>query len=74
MKDDIIKLKDALKQPLFASRDSINEAWKYAESLGNSMTGSDQIALYTACGVLMNSISDHLGKIIEEHAGGASSN
>ena len=47
--------------PIFASRDSVNEALAYAHELANAIQDSrDRVAAMTAVGVLMNTINDGL--------------
>jgi len=69
--EDLIK---SLKQPMFASRDSIEEAYEYMQMVAKAT--DNPMAVITACQVVVNTICNELEKIanmIEEDIDGLSS-
>jgi len=57
---DLIK---SLKQPMFASRDTIEEAYEYMYMVAKATDNS--VAVVTACQVVVNTICNELEKIIQ---------
>jgi len=53
----------SLRQPMFASRDSIEEAYDYMQMVANAT--DNPMAVITACQVLVNTICNELEKIIQ---------
>ena len=45
---------------LFATRDTIAEAFTYVDAVSNSLSPADKVAVLTAVAVLCNSIRDQL--------------
>ena len=52
---------------LFASRDSIEEAFEYVDTIANSLSQSDKVAMLTAVAVLCNSVRDQLINMDTQH-------
>ena len=57
--NDNKELKNSLTVPLLSSRDSINEAYDYAQSLLRG-AGADDLSILTALHVLMNTIAEKI--------------
>lgn len=55
---EIIALAQGLYSPLFATRNSIKDAYTYAQSI--AITTENPAAMTTAIHVLMNTIAQHL--------------
>lgn len=53
--------------PLFADRDTIAEAWQYAEDVIMSLRESDRMAAMTALMVMNNTIAKLIMKNEEKH-------
>jgi hypothetical protein len=60
------QLAKAIRVPLFADRETINEAWDYATEVLMSLRESDRMAAMTAIMVLTNTISKEILKNEEE--------
>ena len=58
-----------LQSPLFATRDTIEDAYKYAADIINALPTHDQIAVHTAMQVLINTIAEHVKQMTEEAEG-----
>lgn len=63
---EITQLASGLYSPLFASRDSIREAYEYAQQIAQST--KNPAAVTTAIHVLLNTISQHLEDRVRYHA------
>jgi len=60
---DLIENLNSLKQPMFASRDTIEEAYEYMYMVAKAT--DNPMAVVTACQVVVNTICNELEKIIE---------
>ncbi len=58
-----------LQSPLFATRDTLEDAYKYAADIINTLPTHDQIAVHTAMQVVINTIAEHVKNITEETEG-----
>lgn len=56
-RDDVIKLANDLQAPLFATKDSIGEAYDYAYTIIETLDPKDKVAVITAMQVLINTIA-----------------
>lgn len=68
---DMKKLEDlanGLICGMFASRDTVGEAYEYASSVAESFRNSERALIYTAIHVLMNAIADQIKNNIREAA------
>lgn len=52
-----------LQSPLFATRDSVEDAYKYAADIINTLPIHDQIAVHTAMQVVINTIAEQVKNI-----------
>lgn len=55
-----------LSSPLFSDRETIEEATEYFNMLIDTIKKSDKITVYTAVGVLLNTIANELKKVEEK--------
>ena len=59
------KLASSLKSGMFADRDTLQEAYEYAEGISRSCGSENTIYILTAIHVLMNTIANEIAKIEE---------
>ena len=52
-----------LQSPLFATRETIEDAYKYAADIINTLPTHDQIAVHTAMQVVINTIAEQVKNI-----------
>jgi predicted membrane GTPase involved in stress response len=57
-RDDVMDLASGLQAQLFATRDTIEEAYEYAYSIVGTLPVKDQAAVITAMQVLINTIAE----------------
>ena len=55
-----------LQSPLFATRDTIEDAYKYVSDIINTLPTHEQVAVYTAVQVLVNTIAEEVKRLAEE--------
>lgn len=55
-----------LQSPLFATRETIEDAYKYAADIINTLPAHEQVAVYTAVQVLVNTIAEEVKRLAEE--------
>lgn len=55
-----------LQSPLFATRDTIEDAFHYAHTVIEAMPASNRGAAYTALYVLVNTIAEEVKRLAEE--------
>lgn len=55
-----------LQSPLFATRETIEEAYSYAADIINTLPTHEQIAVHTAIQVLINTIAEQVKNLTEE--------
>jgi hypothetical protein len=58
-----------LQSPLFATRDTIEDAYKYAADIINTLPTHEQIAVHTAMQVVINTIAERVKQMTEETEG-----
>ena len=58
-----------LQSPLFATRETIEDAYKYAADIINTLPIHEQIAVHTAVQVLINTIAEQVKQMTEETEG-----
>lgn len=58
-----------LQSPLFATRETLEDAYQYAADIINTLPTHDQIAVHTAVQVLINTIAEQVKNITEETEG-----
>ena len=61
------EIASAIRLQVFADRDTIAEAWKYAEDVIMSLHESDRMAAMTAMMVMLNTVSKLITKNEEKH-------
>ena len=59
-KEDVIKLVEGLKQPLFATYDDLEKVQEYVENLGKA----EKVAAYVVMGITLNTVVKGLTKEI----------
>lgn len=64
-RDDVITLANGLQTQLFATRDTIEEAYAYAYSIIETLPLQDQVAVTTAFQVLINTIAEKFKQVGE---------
>jgi len=57
---DVINLAKGLQTPLFATRNTIEEAYEYAYSIIETLDPVDKIGVITAMQVLVNTIAEQI--------------
>lgn len=55
-----------LQSPLFATRDTIEDAYKYVSDIINTLPTHEQVAVYTAVQVLVNTIAEEVKRLAEQ--------
>jgi hypothetical protein len=55
-----------LQSPLFATRETLEDAYKYVADIINTLPTHEQVAVYTAMQVLINTIAEQVKNITEE--------
>ena len=63
--NDLNELATNLQSPLFATRDTIEDAFHYAHTVIEAMPTSDRGAAYTALYVVVNTIAEEVKRIAE---------
>ena len=58
-----------LQSPLFATRETIEDAYKYVADIINTLPIHEQIAVHTAVQVLINTIAEQVKNMTEETEG-----
>ncbi len=58
-----------LQSPLFATRETIEDAYQYAADVINALPTHEQVAVYTAMQVLINTIAEQVKQMTEETEG-----
>lgn len=54
------QIAQSLRNPMFATRDTLDEAFEYFFSLMNTINAADRVAAITGCQVLLNTIADRI--------------
>ena len=62
-----IEIADAISNGLFAKRDTIDEAMKYAIDVVERLGQHEKVAAYTAIMVLTNTIADQIRQNERDH-------
>lgn len=62
---DVIKLANGLQSPLFATRNTIEEAYEYVMAITNALPPKDRPAVITATQVLVNTIAEEIKRKAE---------
>lgn len=62
----VTELATGLQHSLFATRDTVEEAFTYAYSVVESLPDSDKAAVYTAMHVLVNTIAEEFKQLSGE--------
>jgi hypothetical protein len=58
-----------LQSPLFATRETIEDAYQYAADIINTLPTHEQIAVHTAMQVVINTIAERVKQMTEETEG-----
>jgi hypothetical protein len=66
MSDKLNETLNGMQSPLFATKDSIEDAVKYAYDVIDSGAGGNKAAMYTVVHVLMNTIAEEIKRLSEE--------
>lgn len=61
------ELANAIRLPVFADRETLNEAWEYATDLMMGIGERDRVAALTAMMVMLNTVSKLITKNEEKH-------
>lgn len=61
------ELAKAIRLPVFADRETLDEAWEYATDLMMSIGERDRVAAMTAMMVMLNTVSKLITKNEERH-------
>ena len=65
MRDEVISLAKDLQSPMFATRDSIGDAYDYVMRIVNTLPMADRPAVITAIQVLVNTIAQEVTRTME---------
>lgn len=63
--NEVVELAGNLQTPLFATRDSLEEAYEYAFGMINSMPPEHRAGMITAVQVLINTIAEEIKRRVE---------
>jgi hypothetical protein len=64
-RDDVIKLANGLQTSLFATKNSIEQAYEYAYSIIETLDSKDKAGVITAMQVLINTIAEEVKRKAE---------
>ena len=62
---DVIKLANGLQAPLFATRNTNEEAYEYAYSVIETLDPKDKVGVITAMQVMVNTIAEQIKRKAE---------